>query len=200
MSVKPFSKMNKAELQAAVKSLKLEDKVAEIAADPEAPINAEYVTVLEEYKAAQDELNADVVAEQEATKAAEQSEDEVLKTGQKATTEDKVAYNEVMTRVVITDHENKYVIEDDEHTRTFPVTYGNRFTGAQTFNIILSGDPQYVPNAVLKRLKEIRTTEHLKGPKGEPMVRSIERFKVTEVAGFTQDQLDALKEKQRTRL
>ena len=56
---KAFKIMTKEELVKAAKSLGLMDKVTAIAKDPANITNAEYVTVLEEFKAVQDEINKD---------------------------------------------------------------------------------------------------------------------------------------------
>lgn len=59
---KTFQQMNK-ELIKAVESFNLMDKVVAVAKDPEKITNAEYVTVLEEFKASQDEINAETKKE-----------------------------------------------------------------------------------------------------------------------------------------
>ena len=42
-------------------------------------------------------------------------------------------------------------------------------------------------------------TVHTKNGKGEPVVKSQPRFRVTKVDGWTQDEIDALKRSQNTR-
>ena len=63
MSTKSFKQMNKEELIKAVESFGLMDKVIESAKDKEAITNAEYVTVLEAFKASQDEINSETKEE-----------------------------------------------------------------------------------------------------------------------------------------
>ena len=71
---KAFKDMNKEELIAAANSLGLTDKVKESAKDKEKITNAEYVTVLEAFKASQDEVNADTKKEIDAVEKEIKSE------------------------------------------------------------------------------------------------------------------------------
>ena len=87
MATKSFKQMNKEELIAAAISLKLIDKVKETAKDVDNITNAEYVTVLEAFKAAQDEVNSDTKTELEEIQKVEKvkatedsSEPKVIKT------------------------------------------------------------------------------------------------------------------------
>jgi len=168
---KTFKQMNKEELVKTTESLKLTDAVVAIAKDPENPTNAEYVTVLEEFKSKQDEVNANT----------------------------KEGLKDVKYKYIVTDHQSNVVIEDDDETRTFPIQYGNMLKGPKNWNVGLHGNPQALPFSVAKKLEEVPMNVHIKNGKGEPTVKTQSRFRVTKIEGWSQDEIDALKRSQNTR-
>jgi len=196
---KPFSKMTKPELEKAAIALKLMDAVKEHAQDAAAPTNAEYVTVLEEYKAKQDEINADTKAEldaEETVKVPEPSK------GQKATAEDKARFNEVMFMYQVTDHDNTQVIDDDQEGRVFPLSWSNSRTGPRSFNVNLNGKPQALPIGVVKKLQTIYGNKQTKDAEGNPKVEKIKRFSVSkldETEQLDENKLKGLKDSQAAR-
>ena len=204
---KEFKDMIKEELVKAADSLKLTDKVKEIAKDKSKPTNAEYVTVLNEYKAAQDEVNSE--AKEEIDKIASRHELGDAKDGAKVKDEEsfkkvvdkheRARLKQIKFKYIVTDHQSRVQIEDDDETRTFPIQYGNLTTGPKNWNVGLHGNQQALPFSVAKRLKAIPMTVHTKNGKGEPIVKSQPRFSVTKVDGWTQDEIDALKRSQNTR-
>ena len=199
---KAFKDMNKEELVAAAKSLGLTDKVKESAKDKEKITNAEYVTVLEAFKASQDEINADTKKEIDAVEKEIKSETKAEKVESLKKIVDKnerAKLKQIKYKYIVTDHQNSVSVEDDDETRTFPIQYGNLTTGPKNWNVGLHGNPQALPFSVAKRLEKILMTVHTKNGKGEPVVKSQPRFRVTKVDGWTQDEIDALKRSQNTR-
>lgn len=202
---KTFQQMNKEELIKAVESFNLMDKVIASAKDAEKITNAEYVTVLEEFKAAQDEINKETKDElEEAQKKAQKDEeiaDKSVEPDVKIVVDqhERARLKQVMYKYIVTDHQHSVQIEDDDETRTFPIQYGNLTTGPKNWNVGLHGNPQALPFSVAARLEEILMTVHTKNGNGEPIVKSQPRFRVTKIEGWTQEEIDALKIAQNTR-
>lgn len=195
---KLFKDMKKEELVAAANSLKLMDEVKKIANDPEKITNAEYVTVLEAFKAKQDELNSDVKEEldKEENKPAEVSEKGA---GVKVNAFERAKLKNIKFKYIVTDHQSRNSIEDDDETRTFPILYGNINKGPLNWNVGLHGNPQALPFSVAKKLLEVPMVTQIKNAKGEPVAKTQSRFRVTKVEGWTQDEIDQLKIAQNTR-
>lgn len=194
---KLFKDMKKDELVAAANSLKLMDEVKKIANDPEKIINAEYVTVLEAFKAKQDELNSDVKAELDN----KEKEPEIVKSGKGrlVNAHERAKLKNIKYKYIVTDHQSRNAIEDDDETRSFPILYGNLNKGPINWNVGLHGNPQALPFSVAKKLLEVPMVTHIKNAKGEPVARTQSRFSVTKVDGWTQDEIDQLKIAQNTR-
>ena len=199
MSTKSFKQMNKEELIKAVESFGLMDKVIESAKDKEAITNAEYVTVLEAFKASQDEINSETKEELE--KVENGKSDELVDTGLKVVVDnnERAKLKQIKYKYIVTDHQNSVTIEDDDVTRTFPIQYGNLTTGPKNWNVGLHGNPQALPFSVAMKLEEVLMTVHTKDGQGNPIVRSQPRFRITKVDGFTQEEIDSLKRAQNTR-
>ena len=194
---KSFKQMNKEELIGATKSLGLMDKVVESAKDAENITNAEYVTVLEEFKASQDKVNAGTKKELDKSGKKPAKGEESLK--KVVDQHERAKLKQVKFKYVVTDHQNSVQIEDDDITRTFPIQYGNLTTGPKNWNVALHGNPQALPFSVAKKLEEVKMTVHTKNGKGEPIVKTQPRFRVTKVDGWTQDEIDEMKRSQNTR-
>ena len=195
---KTFKEMTKQELVSATEKFKLVDAVEAIAKDKSKITNAEYVTVLEEYKAKQDEVNS------EAKESLEQDKKEVknkpVPGPRKLTVDEQIAYLNTKTRVVITDHDNTLNIIDDSQNRRFLFEWGSvKLGGMKPGGIALDGKPQYVENGAIMKLKSLMYNNHTKDSAGNVVVKSEPRFVISEVADLTQNELDALAEKQRTR-
>ena len=199
MATKSFKQMNKEELIKAVESFRLMDKVIESAKDKENITNAEYVTVLEAFKASQDEINSDTKEELE--KIENKKGDELVDTGLKIVVDpnERAKLKQIMYKYIVTDHQNSVTIEDDDVTRTFPIQYGNLTTGPKNWNVGLHGNPQALPFSVAMKLEEVLMTVHTKDGQGNPIVKSQPRFRITKVDGFTQEEIDSLKRAQNTR-
>ena len=199
MATKSFKQMNKEELINAVESFGLMDNVIESAKDKEAITNAEYVTVLEAFKASQDEINSETKEELE--KVENKKGDELVDTGLKVVVDnnERAKLKQIKYKYIVTDHQNSVTIEDDDVTRTFPIQYGNLTTGPKNWNVGLHGNPQALPFSVAMKLEEVLMTVHTKDGQGNPIVRSQPRFRITKVDGFTQEEIDSLKRAQNTR-
>ena len=199
MSTKSFKQMNKEELIKAVESFGLMDKVIESAKDKEAITNAEYVTVLEAFKASQDEINSETKEELE--KVENEKENKPTDACLKIVVDpnERAKLKQIMYKYIVTDHQNSVTIEDDDVTRTFPIQYGNLTTGPKNWNVGLHGNPQALPFSVAMKLEEVLMTVHTKDGQGNPIVRSQPRFRITKVDGFTQEEIDSLKRAQNTR-
>lgn len=199
---KTFQQMNKEELIKAVESFNLMDKVIASAKDPEKITNAEYVTVLEEFKAAQDEINSDTKKElDDAEKEAAKTPKAEVKVDAKIVVDqhEKAKLKQVMYKYIVTDHQHSVQIDDDDLTRTFPVQYGNLTTGPKNWNVGLHGNPQALPFSVANKLEEILMTVHTKDAEGKPIVKTQPRFRITKIEGWTQEEIDQLKRTQNTR-
>lgn len=204
---KAFKIMNKEELIKATQSLGLMDKVTVIAKDPANITNNEYVTVLEEFKAAQDEINKDT--KDELDKIAQAKEDG--KTEELDVKNDEVDHKiivdqfekaelkKIKYKYIVTDHQHAVQIDDDDETRTFPIQYGNLTTGPLNWNVGLHGNPQALPFSVAKKLEAIQMVLHTKNGAGEPIAKSQPRFRVTKVEGWTEEEIAELKRAQNTR-
>ena len=199
MATKSFKQMNKEELINATESFGLMDKVIESAKDKENITNAEYVTVLEAFKASQDEINSETKEELE--KIENEKGDELVDTGLKVVVDNNeiAKLKQIKYKYIVTDHQNSVTIEDDDVTRTFPIQYGNLTTGPKNWNVGLHGNPQALPFSVAMKLEEVLMTVHTKDGQGNPIVRSQPRFRITKVDGFTQEEIDSLKRAQNTR-
>ena len=203
---KTFQQMNKEELIKAIESFNLMDKAVAIAKDPEKITNSEYVTVLEEFKASQDEINAETKKEIEDTQLDTLGDQTaplipgVDNTARVAVDQfERAKLKQVMYKYIVTDHQNSVQIEDDDETRTFPIQYGNLTSGPKNWNVGLHGNPQALPFSVASKLEDILMTVHTKNGEGEPIVKSQPRFRVTKIEGWTQDEIDAMKRAQNTR-
>lgn len=199
MATKSFKQMNKEELIKAVESFGLMDKVIESAKDKDAITNAEYVTVLEAFKASQDEINSETKEELE--KIEDKKGDKPVDTSLKIAVDahERAKLKQIKYKYIVTDHQNSVTIEDDDVTRTFPIQYGNLTSGPKNWNVGLHGNPQALPFSVAKKLEEVLMTVHTKDGQGNPIVKSQPRFRITKVEGFTQEEIDSLKRAQNTR-
>lgn len=198
---KAFKDMNKEELIAATESLKLTEQVKASAKDPEKITNAEYVTVLEAFKASQDNINSDTKKEldKEENKPKESKDSEEVSLKKVVDQHEKAALKQIKYKYIVTDHANNVTIEDDDETRTFPIQYGNLTTGPKNWNVGLHGNPQALPFSVAKKLEAIQMVVHTKDGSGNPIAKSQPRFRVTKVDGWTEEEIEQLKRAQNTR-
>ena len=208
---KAFKLMNKEELVKATQSLGLMDKVTAIAKDPANITNNEYVTVLEEFKASQDEINKETKDELEEVQKKSQ-EEEIANKNSAAGAKDaepdlkivvdqheRARLKQIKYKYIVTDHQHAVQIDDDDETRTFPIQYGNLTTGPLNWNVGLHGNPQALPFSVAKKLEAIQMVVHTKNGAGEPIAKSQPRFRVTKIEGWTEEEIAELQRAQNTR-
>ena len=196
---KAFDKMKKSELQEASAFLKLDERVIAMAKDPEAPTNAEYVSVLEAYKAEQDFANPEEAKSKAVEEAKAESKDEnvseIVIDPKASKAEEKVtmiADYETMVPVIITDHDTSVSIEEDTEARTVAVRWGNPIIGMTTVNIALHGRMQYVQKGAILRLKRISLASHVKDANGQEVSnRDRKRFSVADTTGWSEQEFDA---------
>lgn len=203
MSAKKFEQMTKAELLKAISQLKLQDKVeelkVELGKDDDSLVNADYVKVLNAFKDKQDEING-VIGEEES-----EDEDETQGAATKTVIPNPVPrtrdeeiqlaaeYNFTKTCVVVTDHDNTQSTDSDDLLAGVKIQWGNKFTLGQTDIVFMHGEPQYVRNGAIEAMKTMLIPTNSESS----TTRVKKRFSITEVEGWDQDRIDALKEQQR---
>ena len=193
MMAKSFDKMVKKELQEAAVFLKLDGKVLELAKDSNNPTNAEYVEVLEAFKAEQDANNPEE-AKSAAIKTVTEKDPSII--NPKATKEEEVATMiadyDVSIPVIITDHETGITIEDDSENRTVAISWGNPIIGMTTTNVPLHGRMQYVVKGAIQRMKRIPKATTTTDAEGNTVV-SLEnkRFSISDTTGWTPAEFEA---------
>ena len=214
---KKFEQMNKAELLKAITQLKLQDKVeelkVELGKDDDSLVNADYIKVLNDFKVKQDKVNgiddnessddesdnSDDGAETKADKALDKETlaKQVTKNSVPKTREEEIQlaaeYNFVKSYVVVTDHDNTQSTDSDNLLAGVGIQWGNKFTLGQTDIVFMHGEPQYVRNGALEAMKTILIPTNSENS----TTRTKKRFSITEVEGWDQDRIDALKEQQR---
>ncbi len=155
------------------------ETVEEVAAREKAELDAKEAAEAEA-KAAQDKIDAED-AEKEKIKAE----------GTRATNEEVAEFNSFGSLVVITDHQTKASSEEHVEGRILPVPYGNTVTGRLNFNVKLDGLPQVVPNAVIKKLSKIMTSNVLTPNPGskETKVARKRRFSVAPAGEISEKML-----------
>ena len=204
MSAKKFEQMTKAELLKAISQLKLQDKVeelkVELGKDDDSLVNADYVKVLNAFKDKQDEINGVTPKEE-----LDELEDESLGATAKPVIPNPVPrtrdeeiqlaaeYNFTKTYVVVTDHDNTQSTDSDDLLAGVKIQWGNRFTLGQTDVVFMHGEPQYVRNGAIEAMKTMLIPTNSESS----TTRVKKRFSITEVEGWDQDKIDALKEQQR---
>ncbi len=204
MSAKKFEQMTKAELLKAISQLKLQDKVeelkVELGKDDDSLVNADYVKVLNAFKDKQDEING-VTPEEESDELEYESlgatAKPVIPSPVPKTREDEIQlaaeYNFTKTYVVVTDHDNTQSTDSDDLLAGVKIQWGNRFTLGQTDVVFMHGEPQYVRNGAIEAMKTMLIPTNSESS----TTRVKKRFSITEVEGWDQDRIDALKEQQR---
>ena len=214
---KKFEQMNKAELLKAITQLKLQDKVeelkVELGKDDDSLVNADYIKVLNDFKVKQDKVNGiddnelfgdgsdngDDCAETKTDKVLDKETltKQVTKNSVPKTREEEIQlaaeYNFVKSYVVVTDHDNTQYTDSDYLLSGVRIQWGNRFILGQTDVVFMHGEPQYVRNGALEVMKTILIPTNSENS----TTRTKKRFSITEVEGWDQDRIDALKEQQK---
>ena len=201
MSAKKFEQMTKAELLKAISQLKLQDKVDELKAetgkDDDSLVNADYVKVLNAFKDKQDEINGVTAEEESADETAGAVTKTVIPNAVPKTREEEIQlaaeYNFTKSYVLVTDHDNTQSTDSDDLLAGVKIQWGNKFTLGQTDIVFMHGEPQYVRNGALEVMKTILIPTNSENS----TTRTKKRFSITEVEGWDQDRIDALKEQQK---
>ena len=214
---KKFEQMNKAELLKAITQLKLQDKVeelkVELGKDDDSLVNADYIKVLNDFKVKQDKVNG-IDDNESSDDESDNSDDgvetktdkvldketltkQVTKNSVPKTREEEIQlaaeYNFVKSYVVVTDHDNTQSTDSDDLLAGVGIQWGNKFTLGQTDIVFMHGEPQYVRNGALEAMKTILIPTNSENS----TTRTKKRFSITEVEGWDQDRIDALKEQQK---
>lgn len=219
---KKFEQMNKAELLKAITQLKLQDKVeelkVELGKDDDSLVNADYIKVLNDFKVKQDKVNGiddnELSDNESSDDESDNSDDgsqtktdkvldketltkQVTKNSVPKTREEEIQlaaeYNFVKSYVVVTDHDNTQSTDSDDLLSGVRIQWGNRFILGQTDVVFMHGEPQYVRNGALEVMKTILIPTNSENS----TTRTKKRFSITEVEGWDQDRIDALKEQQK---
>ena len=201
MSTKKFEQMTKAELLKAISQLKLQDKVDELKAetgkDDDSLVNADYVKVLNAFKDKQDEINGVTVEEESDGETSVAVTKTVVPNTVPRTREEEIQlaaeYNFTKTYVVVTDHDNTQSTDSDDLLAGVKIQWGNKFTLGQTDIVFMHGEPQYVRNGAIEAMKTMLIPTNSENA----TTRVKKRFSITEVEGWDQDRIDALKEQQK---
>ena len=201
MSAKKFEQMTKAELLKAISQLKLQDKVDELKAetgkDDDSLVNADYVKVLNAFKDKQDEINCVTVEEESDGETSVAVTKTVVPNPVPKTREEEIQlaaeYNFTKTYVVVTDHDNTQSTDSDDLLAGVKIQWGNKFTLGQTDIVFMHGEPQYVRNGAIEAMKTMLIPTNSESS----TTRVKKRFSITEVEGWDQDRIDALKEQQK---
>ncbi len=201
MNTKKFEQMTKAELLKAISQLKLQDKVDELKAetgkDDDSLVNADYVKVLNAFKNKQDEINGVTVEEESDGETSVAVTKTVVPNPVPKTREEEIQlaaeYNFTKTYVVVTDHDNTQSTDSDDLLAGVKIQWGNRFTLGQTDVVFMHGEPQYVRNGAIEAMKTMLIPTNSENA----TTRVKKRFSITEVEGWDQDRIDALKEQQK---
>lgn len=192
--MKDYKQMIKSELETEIETLNLQAKIKEVAKVPNKPTNAEYVTVLESYQEVSVPTLPKVV---EAVSSVKPD-----KVDAKATKEEEtatmVADLDTMTAVIITDHDNSVVIEEDDNRRLVSIRWGNPMIGMTTTQVAMHGMMQYLPKGAIIRLKKITLSEHVKDADGKEISKNDRpRFSVSDTTGWTETEFEAHAAEQR---
>lgn len=186
MAEKAYDKMNKNELLEAIKFFKLNDKANELAILNERkdniPTNADYVTILNEFKDYQAEINKSDDAEVGGY------------TGSSNKSVEQLVIDDVERKVmvIVHDHNNTQTTEEDLEGLVYEQGWGNMLTSGITSRVALNGRPQYLQRGAILAIEEILIPTTFKDNEGkENPSRTKKRFVITEVEGWDEDKLKA---------
>ena len=202
MATKSYEQMTKAELLKAIGFFKLEGKVEELGKEPDSLVNADYVKVLNEFKDSQDAINKldqQLDENKSENKSTDKVENKYLnKVEQRELTKDEkmslaAEYNFTKTLVVITDHDVTQSMEADIKEKGITISWGNKFLLTQTDVVFMHGKPQYVRNGALSAMRTMLIPTNSK----TSTERTIQRFSITEVEGWSQEKIDELAAQQK---
>ncbi len=187
---KSYEEMTKVELQECIKAFRLDAEVAETAKDTKKVTNAEYVTVLNKFKDAQDEAHG--VTRDENDNIVEKTP--VSKTGSSNKSREQLITGDLERKipVIVQDYDISQSTDEDLENQMIPIGWGNMLTGGRTSYIAKHGEMQYVQRGALLAMEAIKIPTNAKDANGkETTKRTKKRFGITEVQGWTQAELEA---------
>jgi hypothetical protein len=186
-----FTDMTNAELKQACMDFGLEVN----AKNSIKPTKAEYVEVLEKFKATQDSIHG-IDREEEDKK-------EEVKETKKASGSKRKPQSRIKLMRLDLFKKDRVIVHDQQERQTkdemISVSWGNRAIGGQTDWVHLSGEPQYVRRGALNNLREATTVVHIPKPGGGVSMERRKRFVVVEVDPLTPEELAELANKQKLR-
>lgn len=181
--------MTKAELLAEIENRGLLSNVSEVAKFPAKPTNDELIKVLE-LADAELQTGSEPVAVKKVTV------EDICGSGM--TKEELMLFEqEVGIPVIVTDYDTSVTTEENIENRVFRGSIGNLMTGTISFAVAMHGRMQYLPRIVIDHLRTVTMASNYKDATGkEVSARDKLRFNVTEVEGWTEDELDAHRKEQ----
>lgn len=181
--------MNKADLLAEIENRGLSSQVAIVAKFPAKPTNDELIKVLE---IADSELNSGSVNIEPEKVTVEDI------CGSNMSKEELMLFEqEIGIPVIVTDYDTSSTTEENIENRVFRGSIGNLMTGTISYGVAMHGRMQYLPRIVCDHLKTITMSSNYKDASGKEIsARDKIRFNVTEVEGWTPDELEAHRKEQ----
>ena len=181
--------MTKAELLAEIENRGLLSNVSEVAKFPAKPTNDELIKVLE-LADAELQTGSEPVAVKKVTV------EDICGSGM--TKEELMLFEqEVGIPVIVTDYDTSVTTEENIENRVFRGSIGNLMTGTISFAVAMHGRMQYLPRIVIDHLRTVTMASNYKDATGkEVSARDKLRFNVTEVEGWTEDELEAHRKEQ----
>ncbi len=184
-----FEEMTNVQLKEVCEDFGLEVK----AKNPAKPNKAEYLEVLNEFKAQQDMIHGDRNKERASLKVAAPVTDGSKR---KPQTPAQLVKLDLMAK-------ERVIVRDMQEAQTkdemISVSWGNRLIGRQTEWVDLSGNPQYVRKGAINNLKEATMTVHEQKPGGGVNMVRKNRFVVVPVDPLTEHELADLAAQQKMR-
>ena len=185
-----YNDMTKAELLSEIENRGLLSNVSEVAKFPAKPTNDELIKVLELADADLQTGSEPVVAVKKVTV------EDICGSGM--TKEELMLFEqEVGIPVIVTDYDTSVTTEENIENRVFRGSIGNLMTGTISFAVAMHGRMQYLPRIVIDHLRTVTMASNYKDATGkEVSARDKLRFNVTEVEGWTEDELEAHRKEQ----
>lgn len=185
-----YNDMTKAELLSEIENRGLLSNVSEVAKFPAKPTNDELIKVLELADTELQSGSEPVVAVEKVTV------EDICGSGM--TKEELMLFEqEIGIPVIVTDYDTSVTTEENIENRVFRGSIGNLMTGTISFAVAMHGRMQYLPRIVIDHLRTVTMASNYKDASGkEVSARDKLRFNVTEVEGWTEDELEAHRKEQ----
>ena len=187
--------MTKAELLVAIAKAGLNEELAALGSDPKKATNKQLIDLLEAAKKEVPAVEEPVIKGEVETKDNKKVEFK----GKKMTLSDVKDYLNTALPYIIVDHDNSYEIKDDDDNRVVEISWGNRVVGKTVEKVALHGLEQYVTRGGIQVMKEMSIPKVKIDEKTGNLVhgKPKKRFSITESEGFTEEQVLAIRKKQR---